>query len=80
MLTREFFHSALLFRYSTETLNNPFKKTILVLRPEFAADMPERCNQLEMYLIEKSGHWMQQEHAAIFNRYLIDWLERHFLD
>ena len=50
------------------------------LRPAFAADMPERCSQLEINLIEKSGHWVQQEHAELFNRYLIDWLGRFFLD
>jgi pimeloyl-ACP methyl ester carboxylesterase len=49
------------------------------LRPEFAADMPERCSNLEMHLIEKSGHWMQREHSDLFNGYLIDWLKRHFL-
>lgn len=48
------------------------------LRPEFAADMPERCSNLEIHLIEKSGHWMQQEHAELFNGYLIEWLQRHF--
>ncbi|MFT5560323.1 MAG: pimeloyl-ACP methyl ester carboxylesterase [Candidatus Azotimanducaceae bacterium] len=45
------------------------------LRPAFAADMPERCSQLEIHLVEKSGHWMQQEHADLFNRYLLGWLE-----
>ena len=31
------------------------------LRPEIAADMPERCNNLEMHLIKGAGHWVQQE-------------------
>ena len=48
------------------------------LRPEFAADMPERCNNLEMHLVEESGHWMQREHSQIFNGYLIEWLQQHF--
>jgi pimeloyl-ACP methyl ester carboxylesterase len=48
------------------------------LRPEFAADMPERCSQLEMHMIEKSGHWVQQEHSELFNDYLLDWLNRYF--
>lgn len=48
------------------------------LRPEFAADMPERCSNLEMQLIEKAGHWVQQEQTAVFNGHLLDWLQRHF--
>ena len=48
------------------------------LRPEFAADMPERCSNLEIHLIENAGHWVQQEQADIFNGHLIAWLKRHF--
>tara|TARA_R110002124_G_scaffold12197_14_gene58172 strand:+ start:1933 stop:2106 length:174 start_codon:yes stop_codon:yes gene_type:complete len=46
--------------------------------PEFAADMPERCSNLEMHLIEKAGHWVQREQAATFNKRLGAWLTRHF--
>jgi pimeloyl-ACP methyl ester carboxylesterase len=49
------------------------------LRPEFAADMPQRCSNLEMHLIENAGHWVQQEQPEIFNRHLVAWLRRHFL-
>ena len=48
------------------------------LRPEFAEDMPQRCSNLEMHLIENAGHWVQQEQAEIFNRHLIPWLTKHF--
>lgn len=48
------------------------------LRPEFAADMPERCSNLEMHLIEKAGHWVQYEQADIVNGHLLGWLQRHF--
>lgn len=48
------------------------------LRPQFAQDMPERCSNLEMHMIEACGHWMQQEHAETFNSYLISWLKQHF--
>lgn len=48
------------------------------LRPEFAADMPERCSDLEMHLIENAAHWVQQEQAEIFNDHLISWLQRRF--
>ena len=49
------------------------------LRPEFAKDMPEKCSNLEMHLIEKAGHWVQQEQAEEFNRHLLGWLHRHFV-
>ncbi len=48
------------------------------LRPEYAADMPDRCSNLEMHLVENSGHWMQQEQPAVFNAHLSRWLSRHF--
>jgi pimeloyl-ACP methyl ester carboxylesterase len=48
------------------------------LRPEFAEDMPDRCSNLEMHLIEKAGHWVQQEQSEAFNRHLLGWLQRHF--
>ena len=48
------------------------------LRPEFAADMPERCSDLEMHIIEKAGHWVNREQTAEFNGYLIPWLKKHF--
>lgn len=46
------------------------------LRPEFAADMPERCSNLEMHLIKNAGHWVQQEQPTEFNALLVDWLRR----
>lgn len=48
------------------------------LRPEFAADMPERCSNLEIHLIEKAGHWMQREQTAVFNGHLVKWLNKNF--
>jgi len=48
------------------------------LRPEFAADMPERCSHLEMHLIENAGHWVQQEQPGVFNAHLVGWLQRNF--
>jgi pimeloyl-ACP methyl ester carboxylesterase len=48
------------------------------LRPEFAKDMPERCSDLEMHLIEEAGHWAQQEQPEVFNRHLVEWLQRRF--
>jgi pimeloyl-ACP methyl ester carboxylesterase len=46
------------------------------LRPEYAADMHERCSDLEMHNIERAGHWIQQEYPDEVNRYLLGWLER----
>jgi pimeloyl-ACP methyl ester carboxylesterase len=48
------------------------------LRPEYAADMPDRCSNLEMHLIQNAAHWVQQEQPQIFNQHLIEWLNRHF--
>lgn len=48
------------------------------LRPEFAADMPERCNRLQMHLIEEAAHWVQQEQPEAFNAHLVSWLQQHF--
>ena len=46
------------------------------LRPEFAADMPERCSDLEIHLIEKAGHWIGQEYPEQVNAHLLRWLAR----
>jgi pimeloyl-ACP methyl ester carboxylesterase len=48
------------------------------LRPEFAADMHERCSDLEMHMINNAAHWVQQEQAEVFNSYLTSWLQRRF--
>ncbi len=49
------------------------------LRPEFAVDMPERCSNLEIHLIENAGHWMQREQPAAVNKHLLAWLKKHFI-
>jgi pimeloyl-ACP methyl ester carboxylesterase len=48
----------------------------LALRPEMAAGMPAVCSDLETHMIEKAGHWVQQECPEAVNRYLVAWLER----
>jgi pimeloyl-ACP methyl ester carboxylesterase len=48
------------------------------LRPELAAGMPSLCSDLEMHVIERAGHWVQQEDPATLNRLLVDWLRRRF--
>ena len=49
-----------------------------VLRPEMAAGMPSLVTDLETAMIEKCGHWTQQEKPDQLNRILLDWLERRF--
>jgi pimeloyl-ACP methyl ester carboxylesterase len=49
-----------------------------VLPPAIAQGMPGYCDDLEMQMIGKCGHWTQQEHPDEFNRILIDWLTRRF--
>jgi pimeloyl-ACP methyl ester carboxylesterase len=49
-----------------------------VLRPEMAAGMPSLVTDLETAMIEKCGHWTQQEKPEELNRVLLDWLGRRF--
>jgi pimeloyl-ACP methyl ester carboxylesterase len=46
------------------------------LRPEFAAGMDALCSDLEIHLIEKAGHWIQQEAHRQVTEYLIGWLKK----
>jgi len=48
------------------------------LRPELAGGMPAVCSDLEIHLVPKAGHWVQQEQPAEVNRLLTDWLSRRF--
>ncbi len=48
------------------------------LRPELAAGMPALCSDLEVHLVPRAGHWVQQEAPAEVNRRLTDWLRRRF--
>ena len=51
----------------------------MALRPELAADMGRLCPDLETHMIERAGHWVQQEAAGAVNARLVDWLVRRFL-
>jgi pimeloyl-ACP methyl ester carboxylesterase len=46
------------------------------LRPEFADGMPALCSDLEMHLVPKVAHWMQQEAPDTVNGHLLPWLKR----
>lgn len=50
----------------------------MALRPEMAADMPSRCDDLEMVMIKECGHWTQQEKPDELNQIMIDWLKKRF--
>jgi len=50
----------------------------MALRPEMAADMPTRCNDLETKMIRECGHWTQQERPDELNAIMIDWLAHRF--
>jgi pimeloyl-ACP methyl ester carboxylesterase len=50
-----------------------------VLRPEMAAGMSSLVTDLETAMIERCGHWTQQEKPDELNRILVDWLGRRFL-
>ncbi len=48
------------------------------LPPSMAADMPERCSDLEMHIIEQAGHFVQLERPEAVSTLLVDWLTRRF--
>ncbi|MEE2675224.1 MAG: alpha/beta hydrolase [Myxococcota bacterium] len=50
----------------------------MALRPEMAAGMPAVCSDLEIQMIERCGHWTQQEKPDELNTILLDWLGRRF--
>ena len=50
------------------------------LAPAMAANMPNLCRDLEMKMIEKCGHWTQQERPDELNAILLDWLGRRRAD
>jgi pimeloyl-ACP methyl ester carboxylesterase len=49
-----------------------------VLRPEMAVGMDRWIPDLETVMIERCGHWTQQEKPTQLNRILVDWLGRRF--
>lgn len=51
-----------------------------VLTPAMAEIMPSFVPDLETHMIERCGHWTQQEHPEALNRLLTDWLTRRFGD
>ncbi|MCR5876338.1 alpha/beta hydrolase [Phenylobacterium sp. J426] len=49
-----------------------------VLTPEMAEPMKALVGDLEMAMVEGSGHWTQQEKPGEVNRLILDWLDRRF--
>ncbi|MFC1823366.1 alpha/beta fold hydrolase [Thermodesulfobacteriota bacterium] len=49
------------------------------LSPSLADGMPQVCSDLEMHMIEKCGHWTQQEKPEELNRIMTHWLRERFL-
>ena len=48
------------------------------LTPALAAGMPAICSDLEMHMIERCGHWTQQEKPEELSALMLDWLTRRF--
>jgi pimeloyl-ACP methyl ester carboxylesterase len=49
-----------------------------VLTPAMAEPMPGMIADLEMRMVEGSGHWTQQEKPDEVNSLMLDWLDRRF--
>ena len=49
-----------------------------VLPPTLAQGMPAVVDDLETVLVERCGHWTQQERPDELNRVVLDWLQRRF--
>jgi pimeloyl-ACP methyl ester carboxylesterase len=50
------------------------------LNPMMAAGMPALCSDLETKMIEKCGHFTQQERPDELNALMVDWLTRRKAD
>jgi pimeloyl-ACP methyl ester carboxylesterase len=48
------------------------------LPPSLADGMSDRIADLETHLVERAGHWVQQECPDRVNELLVDWLTRRF--
>ncbi|MCC5886351.1 MAG: alpha/beta hydrolase [Gammaproteobacteria bacterium] len=48
--------------------------------PDVAKLMDGHVDDLEIQRVPDSGHWIQQEYPEDVNRFLIDWLERRFMN
>jgi pimeloyl-ACP methyl ester carboxylesterase len=51
-----------------------------VLTPAVAQIGEAFVDDLETHLVERCGHWTQQEHPDELNRVMIDWLDRRYRD
>ena len=50
----------------------------VVLSPAMTEGMERYVPDLERVLVEKSGHWTQQEYPEEVNRAILGWLEKRF--
>jgi len=48
------------------------------LPPEMAEPMRALCDDLELHMIPRCGHWTQQERPDALNALLVEWLGRRF--
>ena len=50
----------------------------VILPPSSADGMEGYISDLEKYTVARSGHWTQQDQPEVFNRVVLDWLDRKF--
>lgn len=48
----------------------------ILIAPHHVDAMRKQVDDLEIRMIENCGHWTQQEQPDLFNRYLLDWINR----
>ncbi len=50
----------------------------VAIPPSMADPMRETCADLELHVIPRAGHWVQQEYPVQVNVLMLDWLARRF--
>jgi pimeloyl-ACP methyl ester carboxylesterase len=50
----------------------------MALPPAMAADMPDRCGDLETHQVDQCGHWTQQEKPEELSSLMVTWLKARF--
>ncbi|MFK8051475.1 MAG: alpha/beta fold hydrolase [Woeseiaceae bacterium] len=50
----------------------------VLIAPEHIENMKQYVDDLEVHVIDRCGHWTQQEHPKTVNQLMLDWLTQRF--